>query len=135
MPNADFPTDDSPLCYCFGISMNDYRRDPSLKDVVSAKTKAGLCSCKTMNPSGNCCLKDFPELAASDEPAAVYRFKVKPHPLGVVAYQSPEQPGELLIPGENCCGIPVAELARIAANGGTVEVPAEQSQDCPLRKR
>jgi hypothetical protein len=28
---------------------------------VMAQTKAGLCSCDTSNPSGRCCLKDFPK--------------------------------------------------------------------------
>lgn len=53
---------DGPLCYCFGASHEDYRRDPALKDYVVAQTKAGLCSCDTRNPSGRCCLKDFPKL-------------------------------------------------------------------------
>jgi hypothetical protein len=50
--------DDRIICYCFDIRMSDYSKDLSLKDFVLAKTKAGLCSCKSKNPSGNCCLKD-----------------------------------------------------------------------------
>jgi hypothetical protein len=49
------------LCYCFGISREDFKRDPGLRDFVVAKTKAGECSCETKNPSGRCCLKDFPK--------------------------------------------------------------------------
>jgi len=49
------------LCYCFGVSKTDYRHDPATRDFVVAQTKAGLCSCETSNPSGRCCLKDFPK--------------------------------------------------------------------------
>lgn len=51
---------DGLLCYCFGVSRADFERDPGTKDFVTAQTKAGLCSCETSNPSGRCCLKDFP---------------------------------------------------------------------------
>ena len=49
------------LCYCFGLTKADFARDPATKDFVVAQTKAGLCSCETSNPSGRCCLKDFPK--------------------------------------------------------------------------
>jgi hypothetical protein len=49
------------LCYCFGVSKADYESIPETKDFVIAQTKAGLCSCDTCNPSGRCCLKDFPK--------------------------------------------------------------------------
>lgn len=49
------------LCYCFGISKMDFKLDPSTRDFVVGQTKAGLCSCDTSNPSGRCCLKDFPK--------------------------------------------------------------------------
>lgn len=51
---------DSLLCYCFGISQQDAAADPSLREFVVEKTRLGLCSCDTRNPSGRCCLKDFP---------------------------------------------------------------------------
>lgn len=51
---------DSPLCYCFGISQLDAAADPALREFVMQKTQLGLCSCATSNPSGRCCLKDFP---------------------------------------------------------------------------
>lgn len=50
----------SRLCYCYGISKEDLRRNHAIKDFVIAQTKAGLCSCDTSNPSGRCCLKNFP---------------------------------------------------------------------------
>ncbi|HIJ21725.1 MAG: hypothetical protein HON68_01210 [Gammaproteobacteria bacterium] len=50
------------LCYCFGVSDEDYQLNPSTKDFVIEQTKMGMCSCETSNPSGRCCLKDFPKL-------------------------------------------------------------------------
>jgi hypothetical protein len=53
-------SDNSLLCYCFGVTQADFHANPATKDFVVAQTKAGLCSCDTSNPSGRCCLKDFP---------------------------------------------------------------------------
>lgn len=53
--------DDDLLCYCFGVSRSDYRRDPATREFVIAQTRAGLCTCDTRNPSGRCCLGDFPK--------------------------------------------------------------------------
>jgi hypothetical protein len=53
--------DDSLLCYCFGVSKADFQHNPATRDYVVAQTKAGHCSCETSNPSGRCCLKDFPK--------------------------------------------------------------------------
>lgn len=50
---------DRTLCYCFGVSAEDYRQDASLKSYVSGKTLSGECACAVRNPSGRCCLKDF----------------------------------------------------------------------------
>jgi hypothetical protein len=49
------------LCYCFGVSRADFASNPATREFVIAKTKAGACSCETSNPSGRCCLKDFPK--------------------------------------------------------------------------
>ncbi len=54
-------TDHDLLCYCFGVSRADFERDPTTREFVIAKTQAGACSCETSNPSGRCCLKDFPK--------------------------------------------------------------------------
>lgn len=56
-------SDDALLCYCFGISRRDFQSNPATRDFVVAQTKAGRCSCDTSNPSGRCCLKDFPKLS------------------------------------------------------------------------
>lgn len=55
-------SDDGMLCYCFGVTRGDFRADSSIRDFVIAQTKTGQCSCDTSNPSGRCCLKDFPKL-------------------------------------------------------------------------
>ena len=52
---------DSPLCYCFGVCYSAFQHNPAIKDFVIAQTKAGLCACETSNPSGRCCVKDFPK--------------------------------------------------------------------------
>lgn len=52
------------LCYCFGVSRGDFLKDPATRDFVVAQTQAGRCSCETSNPSGRCCLKDFPKPGA-----------------------------------------------------------------------
>jgi len=49
------------ICYCFGISKALARLDKTIKDFVSNETKKSNCSCETSNPSGRCCLKDFPK--------------------------------------------------------------------------
>ena len=47
-------------CYCFDISYAEARKDSNLKQYVIEKTKNKHCSCESQNPSGRCCLKDFP---------------------------------------------------------------------------
>lgn len=54
-------SDDGLLCYCFGVTKLNYLSNPATRDFVVAQTKAGQCSCDTSNPSGRCCLKDFPK--------------------------------------------------------------------------
>ncbi len=48
------------ICYCFGVSLVDAKRNPAIKAFVMQHTKLGNCACETSNPSGRCCLKDFP---------------------------------------------------------------------------
>jgi hypothetical protein len=54
-------TGEALLCYCFGVSRADFAKDPATREFVVAQTRAGVCSCVTRNPSGRCCLKDFPK--------------------------------------------------------------------------
>ena len=48
------------LCYCFGVSFSAAKENPEIKQFVTERTKSGICACNTKNPSGQCCLKDFP---------------------------------------------------------------------------
>lgn len=56
-------SDEGLLCYCFGVTKRDFLGNPTIRDFVVAQTQAGQCSCETSNPSGRCCLKDFPKPA------------------------------------------------------------------------
>lgn len=49
------------ICYCFDINWSDIERNPQqCKQFVIAQTQHGQCACRTRNPSGKCCLRDFP---------------------------------------------------------------------------
>ena len=48
------------VCYCFGVSYAIAKNNVIVKDYIKDKTKQLLCSCETSNPSGRCCLKDYP---------------------------------------------------------------------------
>lgn len=52
--------DDSLICFCFGVSRAVAATNKGVKDFVVEQTKASSCSCEIINPSGQCCLKDFP---------------------------------------------------------------------------
>ena len=54
-------SEDAPLCYCFGISKALAKNYPLIKAFVTQQTKEHNCSCDVKNPSGRCCLKDFPK--------------------------------------------------------------------------
>lgn len=53
-----------PLCYCFDIRHLDVA-DPTererLRQWVIRRTADRQCQCTTRNPSGRCCLADFPK--------------------------------------------------------------------------
>jgi len=51
---------DALICYCFDVSRADALSDPSAKAFVTEQTKKHNCACAHRNPSGRCCLKDFP---------------------------------------------------------------------------
>lgn len=48
------------VCYCFGVSYVAAEKNRMIKEFVKKKTKQSFCSCETSNPSGRCCLKEFP---------------------------------------------------------------------------
>ena len=49
-----------PVCYCFGVSHAAANENKRTKEFVTNMTKQSLCSCETSNPSGRCCLNEFP---------------------------------------------------------------------------
>jgi hypothetical protein len=53
-------TEDAVVCYCFGILKSEAQNDIKTRAFVVEQTKNSLCSCTTHNPSGKCCLKNFP---------------------------------------------------------------------------
>lgn len=48
------------ICHCYGVT-RVASLDPQIRAYVVAQTQAGPCACETRNPSGRCCLKDFPK--------------------------------------------------------------------------
>ena len=50
------------LCYCYGITFDEARRDPALQSFVLQETRSKSCACETRNPAGRCCLGDFARL-------------------------------------------------------------------------
>ncbi len=54
------------ICYCFDISAQTAADDlnkngaSKIKEFVKAQTQAKRCACEIRNPSGKCCLVDFP---------------------------------------------------------------------------
>ena len=48
------------ICYCFDVTRSQAKFDDKIKQFVIEYTKNSLCACDIKNPSGRCCLKDFP---------------------------------------------------------------------------
>jgi len=53
-------SDETLVCYCFGVSKEQAKQDTKLKKYITLQTKEKMCACDSRNPSGRCCLKDFP---------------------------------------------------------------------------
>ena len=53
--------DNTLICNCFGINKAVAATDKKAKEFVVKQTKESSCACETANPSGRCCLKDFPK--------------------------------------------------------------------------
>jgi hypothetical protein len=52
------------ICYCFDVKFSDLgadRTQEKAKTFVVEQTKNGSCDCELRNPSGKCCLKNFPK--------------------------------------------------------------------------
>ncbi len=56
------PVGERTVCYCFGISEGDVRRElvetgrSTASDRISTLVRAGRCTCEVKNPQGTCCL-------------------------------------------------------------------------------
>lgn len=50
------------VCYCFGVSKHEAATNVKAKAFVKEQTKKHTCACESLNPSGRCCLKDFPKI-------------------------------------------------------------------------
>lgn len=48
------------ICYCFGITKAEAKKNPVIGQFVVEETKRKQCACEARNPSGKCCLSDFP---------------------------------------------------------------------------
>ncbi|MDE2291632.1 MAG: hypothetical protein KGL53_06075 [Elusimicrobia bacterium] len=61
------PGDDVPVCYCFGHTRGELRRElaatgrTGIPAEVKRKVEEGLCDCERMNPQGTCCLGNLAE--------------------------------------------------------------------------
>ena len=53
---------DGLVCYCYGVTKAEAAGDTSIRDFVIEETKQRQCACETRNPSGRCCLADFPKV-------------------------------------------------------------------------
>lgn len=59
---------DRVICYCFGINEGEilgeigHECSSSPKEFVIEQTRLHNCACDVRNPSGRCCLKDFPKV-------------------------------------------------------------------------
>lgn len=53
-------SDEALVCYCYGITKGVAKSDPHLRDFVVEETRQKHCACESRNPSGKCCLADFP---------------------------------------------------------------------------
>ncbi len=51
----------APVCYCFGVSKALASKDHQIREFVIRQTQTHHCACDIRNPSGRCCLKDFPK--------------------------------------------------------------------------
>lgn len=49
------------ICYCYGVDKQQAEQNPETKAFVMQQTKLKHCACEARNPSGRCCLKDFPK--------------------------------------------------------------------------
>jgi len=85
--------DPIPLCYCFGFSVADARREIletgrcTIPARIKAEVRAGQCACEIKNPSGICCLGEVNRAVEEEQEAC--RRKCKPG-LTLIEQEGPE---------------------------------------------
>ena len=60
-------SDESIICYCFGLTRSEARNNANAVDFVKENTRLKNCACEIRNPAGKCCLKDIQKLHESAE--------------------------------------------------------------------
>ncbi|MGL1937356.1 MAG: hypothetical protein OCD01_20190 [Fibrobacterales bacterium] len=71
-------TSNRQICYCYNVTLQDLLDEDAagntgaIKHYVASQSKAGTCACDVNNPSGKCCLVDFPkEIVLPEEQSTV----------------------------------------------------------------
>lgn len=54
-------SNDALVCYCYGITNAEANNNPLTRQFVVQEKKSGNCACTARNPSGRCCLANFPK--------------------------------------------------------------------------
>jgi hypothetical protein len=54
-------SEDTLVCYCFGVTKAEAKMNSFTRQFVIGETRQKQCACETRNPSGKCCLSDFPK--------------------------------------------------------------------------
>jgi len=76
--------DPIPVCYCFGFSVADVRREIvetgrcTIPARIKAEVRAGQCSCEIRNPSGTCCLGEVNRAVKQEQEAVQAGEKKRP---------------------------------------------------------
>ncbi|RRC99362.1 putative iron-sulfur cluster-binding metallochaperone [Amphritea balenae] len=53
-------SNDALVCYCYGVTRAEAENNPLIREFVVEETRQQRCACESRNPSGRCCLTDFP---------------------------------------------------------------------------
>lgn len=95
-----------PVCYCFGHTVESIREEiertgrTTVVESITAKVKAGECSCETSNPKGSCCLRDVNQ-AVKEAFAVLARRTAAPEPaLAAPGAHACCGPASSAVPGE-----------------------------------
>lgn len=79
------PVGDRPVCYCFGVSEGDLRRElletgrSTASDRITALVRADRCACEVKNPQGSCCLGNVATATTAAKAALDLGVETAPH--------------------------------------------------------